>query len=94
MRSLFQNLKNKTNPQLRKRVLAGEVTPTKFVVMTHEEMKSDERRAEDKALNQENMNQAMSHKLKRQSQRNSSAASASKKWSRTARLRRVVPMSR
>jgi len=59
MRSLFQNLKNKTNPQLRKRVLAGEVTPTKFVVMTHEEMKSDERRAEDKALNQENMNQAM-----------------------------------
>lgn len=59
MRSLFQNLKNKTNPQLRKRVLAGDVTPAKFVVMTHDEMKSDERRAEDKALNQENMNQAM-----------------------------------
>lgn len=59
MRSLFQNLKNKTNPQLRKRVLAGDVAPSKFVVMTHEEMKSDERRAEDKALNQVNMNQAM-----------------------------------
>lgn len=59
MRSLFQNLKNKTNPQLRKRVFTGDISPKRFVVMTHEEMKSDERRAEDKILEQENINQAM-----------------------------------
>ncbi|KAH7399388.1 transcription factor S-II, central domain-containing protein [Pyrenochaeta sp. MPI-SDFR-AT-0127] len=59
MRSLFQNLKNKSNPQLRKRVLSGEVPAKKFVVMTHDEMKSDARRAEDEKLEKENMNQAM-----------------------------------
>jgi transcription elongation factor S-II len=59
MRSLFQNLKNKSNPQLRERVLKGEVPASKFVVMTHDEMKSDARRAEDEKLEQENMNQAM-----------------------------------
>ncbi|KAL6159447.1 transcription elongation factor TFIIS [Exserohilum turcicum] len=59
MRSLFQNLKNKSNPQLRKRVLMGEITAKKFVVMTHDEMKSDARRAEDEKLEKENMNQAM-----------------------------------
>ena len=59
MRSLFQNLKSKSNPQLRKRVLTGEVPADKFVVMTHDEMKSDARRAEDEKLEQINMNQAM-----------------------------------
>lgn len=59
MRSLFQNLKNKSNPQLRKRVLTGEITAKRFVVMTHDEMKSDARRAEDEKLEKENMNQAM-----------------------------------
>jgi transcription elongation factor S-II len=59
MRSLFQNLKNKSNPQLRERVLRGEVPANKFVVMTHEEMKSDARRAEDKKLKDENMKEAM-----------------------------------
>ncbi|EOA86392.1 uncharacterized protein SETTUDRAFT_161273 [Exserohilum turcica Et28A] len=57
--ALFQNLKNKSNPQLRKRVLMGEITAKKFVVMTHDEMKSDARRAEDEKLEKENMNQAM-----------------------------------
>ncbi|KAF1835417.1 transcription elongation factor [Decorospora gaudefroyi] len=59
MRSLFQNLKNKSNPQLRKRVLTGQVSPKQFVVMTHDDMKSDARRAEDKKLEQENMKEAM-----------------------------------
>ena len=59
MRSLFQNLKNKSNPGLRKRVLSGEITPKRFVVMTHDELKSAERRAEDERLEKENMNQAM-----------------------------------
>lgn len=59
IRSLFMNLKSKSNPQLRKRVLSGEVPAKKFVVMSHDEMKSDARRAEDEKLEQENMNQAM-----------------------------------
>lgn len=59
LRSLFQNLKNKSNPGLRKRVLSSEVTPKRFVNMSHEELKSAERRAEDERLEKENMNQAM-----------------------------------
>ncbi|KAL6711981.1 transcription elongation factor TFIIS [Coniothyrium glycines] len=59
MRSLFQNLKNKSNPQLRKRVFTGEIPAKQFVVMTHDEMKSDARRAEDEKLEEENMKQAM-----------------------------------
>ncbi|EAT87993.1 hypothetical protein HBI56_094030 [Parastagonospora nodorum] len=59
MRSLFQNLKNKSNPALRKDVLSGKIQPKKFVVMSHDEMKSDSRRAEDEKLEKENMNQAM-----------------------------------
>ena len=59
MRSLYQNLKNKSNPQLRRRVLSSEISPKRFVTMTHEELKSAERRAEDARLEKENMNQAM-----------------------------------
>jgi transcription elongation factor S-II len=59
MRSLYQNLKNKSNPQLRKRVQSGEITPQRFVTMSHEELKSDERKAEDQKLMKENMDKAM-----------------------------------
>lgn len=59
MRSLFQNLKAKSNPALRKRVLSGDIPPKQFVVMTHDEMKSDERRLEEEKLEKENLNQAM-----------------------------------
>ena len=59
MRSLFQNLKNKSNPALRKNVLSGDIAPKTFVTMTHDQMKSDSRRAEDKILEKQNMNQAM-----------------------------------
>ena len=59
IRSLFQNLKNKSNPGLRQRVMSGEVTPEKFVVMTHDELKSAERRAEDEDILKKNMNEAM-----------------------------------
>ena len=58
MRSLYQNLKNKSNAALRTRVLGGEIKPEKFVVMTHEELKSEERREEDKKLEDENMKAA------------------------------------
>jgi transcription elongation factor S-II len=59
IRSLFQNLKAKSNPRLREQVLSGDVAPKRFVTMTHDEMKSDERRALDKKLEKENMNEAM-----------------------------------
>lgn len=59
MRSLFQNLKAKGNPALRRSVLAGDITPKKFVTMTHDEMRSDKRRLEDEKLEKENMRTAM-----------------------------------
>ncbi|KAF2674208.1 transcription elongation factor [Microthyrium microscopicum] len=59
MRSLFQNLKNKSNQALRERVLSGDITPLRFVNMTHEELKSAERQAEDARLMKENMDKAM-----------------------------------
>ncbi|KAK2811995.1 hypothetical protein FQN50_001703 [Emmonsiellopsis sp. PD_5] len=65
MRSLFQNLKNKSNPGLRVRVLSNEVTPDKFVRMTHDELKSDERREEERRIQKENMDKAMVAKAER-----------------------------
>ncbi|KAL1985259.1 hypothetical protein VTN96DRAFT_8058 [Rasamsonia emersonii] len=59
IRSLFQNLKNKSNPQLRMRVLTNEVSPEQFVKMSHEELKSAERREEDARIQKENMDKAM-----------------------------------
>jgi transcription elongation factor S-II len=59
MRSLFQNLKNKSNPALRKRVQSGEISPKRFVEMSHDEMKSETRKAEDALLEKQNMNEAM-----------------------------------
>ena len=41
LRSFFQNLKNKSNPGLRANVLNGTIKPDRFVMMTHEDMKSD-----------------------------------------------------
>jgi transcription elongation factor S-II len=59
IRSLFQNLKNKSNPQLRMRVLSNEVTPDVFVRMSHDQLKSAERREEDRKIEKENMDKAM-----------------------------------
>lgn len=59
MRSLFMNLKNKSNSSLRNRVLSGEITPERFVRMTNDELKSAERKAEDERLAHENMREAM-----------------------------------
>jgi len=58
MRSLYQNLKNKSNPSLRVRVLKGEIKPEKFVTMSHEELQSKERREEVEKLKNENMRAA------------------------------------
>ncbi|KAF2013313.1 transcription elongation factor-like protein s-ii [Aaosphaeria arxii CBS 175.79] len=59
MRSLFQNFKNKSNDDLRKRVRSGDIAPKRLVVMSHEELKSADRRKEDERLQKENMNEAM-----------------------------------
>ncbi|KAM3065421.1 transcription elongation factor TFIIS, variant 3 [Clarireedia jacksonii] len=58
LRSLFQNLKQAANSGLRKKVLAGEITPARFVVMTHEELKPEELRKRDEELEKENMKKA------------------------------------
>lgn len=59
IRSLYQNLRNKSNPELKVRVLSGEITPARLVVMTHEELKSKQQIATDAAIAKENMNNAM-----------------------------------
>jgi transcription elongation factor S-II len=65
IRSLFQNLKNKSNPGLRKLVLSGEIEPSRFVTMTHDELKSDERKRKDTLLAKANMNDAMVAEIER-----------------------------
>lgn len=59
IRSLYQNLKNKSNPFLRQKLLSGKITPDRFVTMTHEEMKSKERREEEKKIEKDNLDKAM-----------------------------------
>ena len=54
-RSLFLNLKNKSNPGLRQRVMDGEITPDRFVNMSNDELKTAERKEKDKELVKENM---------------------------------------
>lgn len=65
IRSLFQNLKNKSNPKLRVRVLEGEITPDEFVRMSHDELRSVEQREADAKIQKENMDKAMVAKAER-----------------------------
>ncbi|KAH6845330.1 transcription elongation factor S-II [Chaetomium sp. MPI-CAGE-AT-0009] len=55
IRGLMTSLKRKDNPELGRRVLRGDISPDKFVVMTDEELASDAQRARDAALERENM---------------------------------------
>ncbi|CAM1504081.1 Fc.00g016720.m01.CDS01 [Cosmosporella sp. VM-42] len=55
IRSLFANLKNKTNKELGRQVLTGKIEPHRFVTMTDEELKSEEQRKKEVALEKENM---------------------------------------
>jgi len=55
LRSLFQNLKNTSNRELGPRVMSGEIPAARFVVMTHDELKSVERQKEDEKLEKENL---------------------------------------
>lgn len=58
MRSLFQNLKNRTNAELGRKVMAGEIPADKFVSMSYDELKSAEQRKKDEAFEKENMKNA------------------------------------
>lgn len=58
LRSLFQNLKNKDNQELRTKVLSGEITPKSFVTMSDQELKSAKRTEADKSIETENLRKA------------------------------------
>ncbi|KAI5921108.1 transcription factor S-II, central domain-containing protein [Camillea tinctor] len=58
IRSLFQNLKVKTNAELGRNVMSGSITAERFVVMTSKELMSAEQRKTDAELEQENMKKA------------------------------------
>ncbi|KAI6043651.1 transcription elongation factor [Pisolithus marmoratus] len=55
IRSLFVNLKDKGNPNLRESIVSGELSPEKFSKMSSEEMMSEERRAADQKIKEENL---------------------------------------
>lgn len=58
IRSLFMNLKTKSNKELGPRVMSGAIPPEKFAVMTDEDLKSDDQRKKDMELEEENMKKA------------------------------------
>ncbi|RKF61432.1 Transcription elongation factor S-II [Erysiphe neolycopersici] len=58
IRSLFQNLKAVSNRELGQKVMSGDITSSKFVSMSHDELKSSQRRQEDEKILKENMKKA------------------------------------
>ncbi|KAI1123171.1 transcription elongation factor s-ii [Nemania abortiva] len=58
VRSLFQNLKIKSNLDLGRNVMTGSIAPEKFVVMTSKQLQSAEQRKADAILEEENMKKA------------------------------------
>ncbi|CAG8582541.1 1482_t:CDS:2, partial [Acaulospora colombiana] len=55
LRSLILNLKDKSNPNLRKRVVSGELTVEMFCTMSKEEMVSEDRKARNNEIRQANL---------------------------------------
>jgi transcription elongation factor S-II len=58
IRSLFLNLKTKSNKDLGKRVMSGDITPQNFATMSVEELKSEDQRRKEIELEKENMKKA------------------------------------
>ncbi|KAF8530032.1 transcription elongation factor [Hysterangium stoloniferum] len=54
MRSLYLNLKDKSNPSLRESVVSGEIPPQKLCNMSSQEMASEERKQADSKMNEAN----------------------------------------
>ena len=59
MRSLHLNLKMKNSTALRSDVFSRTIPPEKFVAMTSDELKSEDKKKSDEKLEKENMNKAM-----------------------------------
>ena len=59
MRSLHLNLKMKHNAALRRDVFSGAIEPDRFVKMSGDELKSDQRRKSDANLEKDNMMKSM-----------------------------------
>ncbi|KAH9850957.1 transcription elongation factor [Lenzites betulinus] len=55
IRSLFVNLKDKNNPGLRESVVSGDLSVAKFCRMSSQDMASEERKAADLKIAQENL---------------------------------------
>lgn len=55
IRSLFTNLKNKSNRALGQSVMASEIPPERFVAMTDDDLKSEDQRKKEIELEKENM---------------------------------------
>ncbi|KAL5490615.1 TFS1 [Sanghuangporus weigelae] len=59
IRSLYLNLKDKTNPGLRQNIVSGDLAVMKFCRMTSQEMASEERKAADAAIQEENFHKSL-----------------------------------
>jgi len=62
VRSLFLNLKDPKNPNLRKRVVSKEISAERVATMSSEEMASSEMKQELKKIENENMKNAVTPK--------------------------------
>jgi len=60
MRSLFSNLKDKSNPGLRESVVSGALRVDRLCSMTSQEMASEERKAADKKIKEESIFNSLS----------------------------------
>ncbi|KAF9530127.1 transcription factor S-II, central domain-containing protein [Crepidotus variabilis] len=60
IRSLFVNLKDKANPSLRASIVDGSISADKLATMTNDDMKSEERKAADKKIEEENFFKSLS----------------------------------
>ncbi|KAF7560903.1 hypothetical protein G7046_g3236 [Stylonectria norvegica] len=58
IRSLFSNLKSKSNRELGRRVMSGDISPEKFVAMTDDDLKSEDLKKKEMELEKENMMKA------------------------------------
>ena len=54
-RSRYLNLKDLHNPRLKIRLINSEISPSEFCEMTSQQMASEERKAEDAAINETNL---------------------------------------
>jgi len=59
IRSLFLNLKDKNNPGLRESVVSGDIQVAKFCKMSSQDMASEERKAADKKIQEENLHKSL-----------------------------------